>query len=476
MVGPELGGVLDQDQPLGRVDQGEQGGEQRGLAAAGPAADQERHPGGDERAQQLGAVAGERAGRDQLVEGEGPGRRHAQRDRRCPAATPARARRGSGCRPAAGGRRTAPRRRAAGRPARPAAGPAGARRRRSANRTAGRLEPLAAVDEDLVGAVDQDVGDAGQPEQRLERPGAEDVATQGLVDREHRGVADGAAGLAQRLGHAVRAELAGPVGQAGADPVDDLRLDLGRPGAHAATDPGASAASTSRPAAASGPRRDRTGPSPRSSASARPRWSAIAARTGSADQLGHPPRVGAGAAHDQPAPARGRAPRPPTARPRPRPVTVGSTTTRDQRAAGQRLDHQGVDASGAGRSPRCRDRAARPTAPRGPRPTSRGVHGPGGQDSTPSPSRRGTASRSDRPLSRPEDAAQGVPPHPGHLVEGEHPVTARAERIEVDHEGRPASRGHLSERARQGGRAGAARAPDHPDERRRRRDPPRRGR
>ena len=110
-----------------------------------------------------------------------------------------------------------------------------------------RLEAVAAVDEDLVRAVDQDVGDAGQPEQRLERPGAEHVAAQRLVDREHGRVADRAAGLAQRLGHPVRGQLAGPVGQPLADPVDDLRLDL-RDRGHAATADGASRPSTSRAA------------------------------------------------------------------------------------------------------------------------------------------------------------------------------------------------------------------------------------
>ena len=59
----------------------------------------------------------------------------------------------------------------------------------------GRLEAVAAVDVDLVGSVDEHVGDAGLPEQRLERPGAEHVATQRLVDGEHRGVADRATRL-----------------------------------------------------------------------------------------------------------------------------------------------------------------------------------------------------------------------------------------------------------------------------------------
>ena len=42
----------------------------------------------------------------------------------------------------------------------------------------GALEPLAAVEVDLIGTVDQDVGDAGQAQQRLQRAGADDVAAQ----------------------------------------------------------------------------------------------------------------------------------------------------------------------------------------------------------------------------------------------------------------------------------------------------------
>ena len=50
VVGTQLGGVLDEDQPLGRVDQREQRREQGGLAAAGAAGDQEGDPRRDQRA------------------------------------------------------------------------------------------------------------------------------------------------------------------------------------------------------------------------------------------------------------------------------------------------------------------------------------------------------------------------------------------------------------------------------------------
>ena len=49
MGGPQLGGVLDDDQPLAGVDLAEQRREQRGLAGAGAAADQERQPRRDQR-------------------------------------------------------------------------------------------------------------------------------------------------------------------------------------------------------------------------------------------------------------------------------------------------------------------------------------------------------------------------------------------------------------------------------------------
>ena len=85
----------------------------------------------------------------------------------------------------------------------------------------GRPQPLTGVDVDAVGAVDHDVGHARQPQQRFERAGAEDVAAQLLVDRQHGRVADGPPGRAQRLGDPVRGELAGPVGQPLADLLDD---------------------------------------------------------------------------------------------------------------------------------------------------------------------------------------------------------------------------------------------------------------
>ena len=73
----------------------------------------------------------------------------------------------------------------------------------------GPLQPGPAVDVDLVGTVDQHVGDARLPQQRIQRPGADHLAAQRLVDREHGRVADRTAGAAQRLGDPVRRQLAG---------------------------------------------------------------------------------------------------------------------------------------------------------------------------------------------------------------------------------------------------------------------------
>ena len=86
MVGPQLAGVLDQHQPLGRVDQAEQRGEQGGLARAGAAADQERQPALRRSARSsrgaLGASRARGSTRSSRVNARAP--RHPQRDQPCP--------------------------------------------------------------------------------------------------------------------------------------------------------------------------------------------------------------------------------------------------------------------------------------------------------------------------------------------------------------------------------------------------------
>ena len=91
-----------------------------------------------------------------------------------------------------------------------------------------RLEPGAAVDEDLCRAVDEHVGDAVLAQQRLERSGPDDVVAERLVDGQHGRVADRAAGLAQRLGDPVRGQLTGGERQSFADRLDQGRGDRGR--------------------------------------------------------------------------------------------------------------------------------------------------------------------------------------------------------------------------------------------------------
>ena len=49
----------------------------------------------------------------------------------------------------------------------------------------------AVVDVDVVGAVDQHVGDAGPPEQRFERAGTQHVAAEGVMDGADRRVPTG---------------------------------------------------------------------------------------------------------------------------------------------------------------------------------------------------------------------------------------------------------------------------------------------
>ena len=69
---------------------------------------------------------------------------------------------------------------------------------------AGPLEPGSPVDPDLVGTVDQDVGDPVEPEQGFERTGPDHVAVQRVVDGQHGGVAHGPPLVAQRLGDQLR--------------------------------------------------------------------------------------------------------------------------------------------------------------------------------------------------------------------------------------------------------------------------------
>ena len=80
--GPQLAGVLDEHEPLVGVHQRQQRGQQRGLAGAGAAGDQERQPGGDDRLEQPHPLGRQRPGVLQLRQREAAGPRHPQREQR----------------------------------------------------------------------------------------------------------------------------------------------------------------------------------------------------------------------------------------------------------------------------------------------------------------------------------------------------------------------------------------------------------
>ncbi len=296
-------------------------------------------------------------------------------------------------------------------------------------------QPVAGVDVDAVGAVDHHVGDARQPEQRLERPGAEDVAAQRLVDGQHRGVADRAPGGPQRLGDPVGGQRArrsasrSRTSSTTATPARVGRVDAARPSCRAAqrgqVGEHAQRGAAERPARRAhrpeaevdgllepalvghlrGHRRPRSA-GPRHRRSTRRRAAPAAAATGSRNR-----------AHSRTAEAS--------------PATVGtvSTNTRSQRATSSSTSGSTV----RGRSittvswPRWAAATALRTANAWRLPC-----GPGYQVSTPSPSRRGRASRSERPLNRPGRLAQRVPADAVVAVEPEHPVDPRPQRVGVD--------------------------------------------
>ena len=173
MVGPQLARVLDQHQPLGRVDQPEQRGQQGGLARPGPAADQEREPATRRSPQQPRRTAGltdPAATRSASEKARADGTRsEIVVPGRAVGASTAWKRVPSGSRTSAYGRGVVE-------------PPPAGRRQPLRESPHGRVvaepdrrqpQPVTVVDPDLVGAVDEHVGDAGQSQQRLERPRTE---------------------------------------------------------------------------------------------------------------------------------------------------------------------------------------------------------------------------------------------------------------------------------------------------------------
>ena len=82
VVGSQLAGVLDQDDPLARVDERQERGEHRRLAGAGAAGDQEGAPRVDDLLQQERAVGWHRARGHQLGQGPHPTPRDPERQHR----------------------------------------------------------------------------------------------------------------------------------------------------------------------------------------------------------------------------------------------------------------------------------------------------------------------------------------------------------------------------------------------------------
>ena len=135
-------------------------------------------------------------------------------------------------------------------------------------------------------------------------------------------------------------------------------------------------------------------------------------------------------------------------------------STRSQRAASLVDDRVGrpgqVDAR------RCRDRDARPTAPRASANACSGPGGRRGQVRTPSAPRRGSASRSDRALSRPvvwHSASQRMPSGRSRPSTRSTPGPSGSRRRRT---ASPRRRGHLAERARERRRTRSARPPITP--------------
>ena len=329
----------------------------------------------------------------------------------------------------------------------------------------GQLEARTTVDPDLPGAVDEHVGHPVEPQQRLERPGPDDVPVQRVVDGEHGRVADGSALLAQRLGHQLGGQRRGVARQPFADAVEQLGV-LGPTLAHAAARR-AAASSTAPPARAARarvPRRDRAGPAPRSIASSSPRWSPIAASSGirssrltdSGETPARLPRV------TRCAPGRSSGSRCGDAC---RGADPGHGQRGDEHdvvaAADRLLDHRvpvtrQVDHDRVEAAPPRREHLAH-----GERLQRHRSVGRPGQHRQPARARQRLAQRAR--AQPPGGLEHRVPPDAVGALEPEHPVDARPDRVGVDQQRRPELGGHLGQGRGEHGRPGSARPADHPD-------------
>ena len=193
------------------------------------------------------------------------------------------------------------------------------------------LQPGTPVDVDVVGTVDEHVGDTRHPDQRVEEPSADDVAAQRLVNRQDRRVPHRPPLLPQGRRHPRGGEATLLPAQPRPDRIDDARGQC----AHAAA--------------------------PRHPAACRP-----------ARRAPRRPRARAGRGASAPARGRGRSPRPdpaapPSSRPGRRPVAC--STSRTGTPWPRTSSRVGPDRSAARAT--ARSRRPRPPSAWSPRPAGR---------------------------------------------------------------------------------------------------------
>ena len=198
VVRVELARLLDADDPLVGRDEREEGGEERRLAGAGAAGDEDVRAPRDEAAQHRLPRVRDGAARDEVVEPERPGPQDAQRDdgpRRAHGrddGVQARPVREAGVDDGRRGVGPLPARRGGAARGRPAGGGAAGRGR-------GAGAAGAAVDPHVVGPVDEHVRHAGLVEVPLERPGPEDLRVGRPGQLAQRGRAEHPARRPQRV-------------------------------------------------------------------------------------------------------------------------------------------------------------------------------------------------------------------------------------------------------------------------------------
>ena len=176
MIDAQFGRVLDGDDPVGRLSGRQQGGQQRGLAGAGTAADQQAEPGLDDRGQQRRQLRAQRTERQQVGQAEPAPAEHPQRQGRM-----GDQRRQDRMQPDPVGQRRVDVGRGvvqspAGLGGQPDRQPPDLGVGVEAHRAA--FQAGTAIHPDLVGGIDQHVGDAGLGQQRLQRPGTDQLCPQ----------------------------------------------------------------------------------------------------------------------------------------------------------------------------------------------------------------------------------------------------------------------------------------------------------